>query len=149
MPGQQFEYGHDDIGNRTSTKAGGDDSGAGLRPASYTPNNLNQYSSRTVPGGFDVIGLAMGNNSTLTVNSAAPWRKVEYFRKEVSVANSSAAAWQPVSVAATGEPTVNGNVFVPERGQSGVITQVIELIADMPFISRRTYVRRICFVWLH
>jgi hypothetical protein len=50
VAGQQFEYGFDDIGNRTQTKAGGDDSGAGLRPAAYTANNLNQYTSRTVPG---------------------------------------------------------------------------------------------------
>ncbi len=32
-PGQQYEYTHDDIGNRTLTKAGGDQGGAGLRPA--------------------------------------------------------------------------------------------------------------------
>jgi YD repeat-containing protein len=40
VAGQQFEYGFDDIGNRTQTKAGGDASGAGLRPASYTANML-------------------------------------------------------------------------------------------------------------
>jgi YD repeat-containing protein len=33
VAGQQFEYAFDHIGNRTQTKAGGDDSGAGLRPA--------------------------------------------------------------------------------------------------------------------
>ncbi len=52
VPGQQFEYGFDDIGNRLSTKAGGDQNGGNLRSATYTPNLLNQYSSRTVPGGF-------------------------------------------------------------------------------------------------
>jgi YD repeat-containing protein len=31
VPGQQFEYGFDDIGNRTSTKAGGDQSGKRCR----------------------------------------------------------------------------------------------------------------------
>ena len=50
VAGRQFEYGFDDIGNRTSTKAGGDSSGAGLRSASYTANNLNQYTSRDIPG---------------------------------------------------------------------------------------------------
>lgn len=49
VAGQQFEYAFDDIGNRTSTKAGGDETGAGLRSASYSVNNLNQYVSRTVP----------------------------------------------------------------------------------------------------
>src|SRR5438445_5664932 len=43
VAGAQFEYGFDDIGNRTSTKAGGDQSGAGLRPASYAANLRNQY----------------------------------------------------------------------------------------------------------
>ena len=33
--GQQFEYGFDDIGNRTVAWFGGDQSGAGLRPAYY------------------------------------------------------------------------------------------------------------------
>src|SRR6266568_7382365 len=33
VPGQQFEYGFDDIGNRSGTKAGGDSSGYNLRSA--------------------------------------------------------------------------------------------------------------------
>ena len=118
VPGQQFEYAHDEIGNRRTAKAGGDENGANLRSASYTPNNLNQYTSREVPGPVDVLGLAMGDNSSLTVNSAAPWRKGEYFRKEVSVANSSVAVWQAIAVAATGETTVNGNVFVPKTPEN-------------------------------
>src|SRR5512141_2107777 len=47
VAGQQFEYSFDDIGNRTSTRAGGDQNGWNLRQADYTPNDLNQYSSRT------------------------------------------------------------------------------------------------------
>src|SRR5258708_10060018 len=43
VAGQQFEYVQDDIGNRTSTQVGGDPGGAGLRPADYTRNRLNQY----------------------------------------------------------------------------------------------------------
>src|SRR5207247_1279642 len=58
VPGQQFEYGFDDIGNRTQTKAGGDQNGTGLRSATYSANSLNQYSSRTVPNAFDVVGIA-------------------------------------------------------------------------------------------
>jgi len=44
-------------------------------PANRAANSLNQYISRDVPGAFDVLGLAMGNNSTLKVNSATPWHK--------------------------------------------------------------------------
>ena len=67
--------------------------------------------------------------TSLTVNSAAPWRKGEYFRKEVSVANSAVAVWQAIAVAATGETTVNGNVFVPQTPENftydddGTLTQ--------------------------
>jgi len=51
VAGQQFEYAFDDIGNRTSTKEGGDSTGADLRSATYGANALNQYTNRTVPGG--------------------------------------------------------------------------------------------------
>src|SRR5437867_12926191 len=87
VAGAQFEYGFDDIGNRTSTRAGGDQSGAGLRPASYSVNSLNQHSSRTVPGGFDLIGIADAS-STVSINSDSTgvYRRSQYFRKELSVA---------------------------------------------------------------
>lgn len=117
VAGQQFEYGFDDIGNRTGTKAGGDENGANLRPATYTANKLNQYSSRTVPGYVDVTGVALAG-STVTVNSTSPYRRTEYFRKELTAANTSVPVWQSVSVAATGETTVNGNVFVPQTPES-------------------------------
>ena len=89
VAGQQFEYAHDDIGNRTATKAGGDENGATLRSASYSADNLNRYSSRQVPGAADSLDLAFSTN-TVTVtstdaqnNAAAAYRKGEYFRKEL------------------------------------------------------------------
>ena len=36
VPGQQFEYLFDDIGNRTTTKAGGDSAGNSLRSATFS-----------------------------------------------------------------------------------------------------------------
>src|SRR5271157_3982103 len=65
--GEQFTYAFDDIGNRTQTQAGGDEHGWNLRTASYSANDLNQYTSRTVPGAVDVIGVAT-NTATVTVN---------------------------------------------------------------------------------
>ena len=65
--GQQFEYGFDDIGNRTGTESSGDVTGRNLRSATYMPNNLNQYSSRTVPDHVDVLGLATPA-ATVSVN---------------------------------------------------------------------------------
>ncbi len=70
VAGQQFEYGFDDIGNRTSSKVGGDANGANLRSATYGANSLNQYTNRTVPSGFDVLGIA-NFSSTVTVNGSA------------------------------------------------------------------------------
>jgi YD repeat-containing protein len=112
VAGQQFEYAFDTIGNRRVAKAGGDNTGASLRVANYTPNNLNQYTARDVPGAVDVMGTELATNS-VTVNSVAPYRKSEYFRKEVTVANSSSAVWQSVTVSAPNETTVTGNAFVP------------------------------------
>jgi RHS repeat-associated protein len=120
VAGQQFEYTFDDIGNRNSTKAGGDVNGANLRSATYSANRLNQYSSRTVPGAVDVLGAAKATSS-VTVNSVpATARKSEYYHKEVSVSNSTAAVWQSISVTATegANSTTNaGNLFVHKTAE--------------------------------
>ena len=113
VAGQQFEYTHDDIGNRTAAKAGGDQNGANLRSASYLANNLNQYTSRTVPGAVDVMGLGFATNA-VTVNGQTAYRKGEYFRKEIPVSNGSVPVWQSITNAATGQASITGNVFVPK-----------------------------------
>lgn len=116
VAGQQFEYGFDDIGNRTDTKSGGDALGAGLRWADYTPNRLNQYEQRTVPDAFDVIGAAHATAS-VTVNGAAAYRRGEYFRGEVTVDNATPhAAYASVAVSATlggNTDTLNKHEYVP------------------------------------
>lgn len=114
VAGQQFEYTHDDIGNRTPAKAGGDQAGANLRTANYGANSLNQYINRDVPAAIDVMGLGFATNA-VTVNGNAAYRKGEYFRAEVPVNNGSTSVWQLVSVAATNQTTVTGNVFVPKN----------------------------------
>jgi RHS repeat-associated protein len=113
VAGQQFEYAFDDIGNRLSTKAGGDENGANLRPANYGANSLNQYTSRDVPAAFDVIGLELATNS-VTVNTLTPYRKGEYFRKEITVSNGSGPVWESINVSAPNETPVTGHVFVPK-----------------------------------
>ena len=113
VAGQQFEYAHDDIGNRTQTKAGGDERGAGLRYANYYANSLNQYTNRDVPGAVDIMGLSFATN-TVTVNGQTAYRKGEYFRRELAVDNSSSARWTNITVAATNQSTVSGNQFVPK-----------------------------------
>ena len=113
VAGQQFEYRFDDIGNRIQTKTGGDESGGDLRLADYDNNYLNQLTNRDVPGAVDIMGVALPGG-TVTVGGEVPYRKGEYFRKELSVDNSSSAIWTNVTVSATGENPVSGNVFVPE-----------------------------------
>jgi YD repeat-containing protein len=116
VAGQQFEYAFDDIGNRKSTKSGGDDVGSSLRSAGYTANNLNQYTSRDVPGFVDVLGISFATN-TVTVNGQSTYRKGEYFRKELPVNNASTALWTNITVAATGQTPVSGNVFVAKTNE--------------------------------
>jgi len=117
VAGQQFEYAFDDIGNRTSTKAGGDQAGANLRSATYTATTLNQYTNRTVPGAADVLGIAHPG-ATLSVNADSNvYRRGEYFRKELSINNASAAQYPLVSVVAgyQGTNTTDaGYLFVPQ-----------------------------------
>jgi RHS repeat-associated protein len=113
VPGQQFEYMHDDIGNRSSTKAGGDQNGANLRSASYTANGLNQYTSRGVRGAVDILGIAPASASVTVNSSAADYRRGEYFQELVTVANGANPVWQAINVTTSGGGSASGNVFVP------------------------------------
>ncbi len=120
VPGQQFEYGHDDIGNRTSTKAGGDENGGYLRSATYSANSLNQLTNRTIPGAVDIVGIANAT-ATVTVNGQGTYRKGEYYRNELTINNASAAQWQSVTnkaVEGTTTNTVIGNVYLAKTSEA-------------------------------
>lgn len=112
VPGQQFGYLFDDIGNRKQTQSGGDALGAGLRVASYSANNLNQITSRYISGTNDVIGVALATNSVL-VNGQSAWRKGEYFWSTVASNNATAAQWEGIKVA-SGDTTNTGYVYAPK-----------------------------------
>ena len=124
IPGQQFEYGFDTIGNRKYARSGGDVNGANLRQSDYTANALNQYSSRTVPGYVDVLGEAT-NAATVTVNKQATTRQGDYYRAELTVGNSS-PVWQGITNIAVLNQGSNpdliatnlGNVLVPQTPES-------------------------------
>jgi YD repeat-containing protein len=96
VAGQQFGYAFDTIGNRQSTTAGGDQSGANLRSASYTANNLYMYVFRTVPSAVDVLGSAT-NAATVTVNGQATYRKNDYYWLQLVISNSSGPVYQSVT----------------------------------------------------
>jgi RHS repeat-associated protein len=132
VAGQQFEYAHDDIGNRAQTKAGGDQNGNGLRVATYSVNNLNQYTNRTVPGAVDVTGIANAA-STVTVNGQSTYRKVEYYWDALSITNTSAPQWQAVTnkaVQGSTTNTVTGNVFLPKTPEIYLFDADGNLLSD-------------------
>jgi RHS repeat-associated protein len=109
IAGRQFDYAFDDIGNRTSTGIGGDTSRANMRTASYSVNSLNQYTNRSVPAYLEITGSADAG-ATVTVNGNSTYRKGDYFWKELSIDNSSAAIWQGVTNLAILPPGPNGSV---------------------------------------
>ena len=96
VAGQQFDYAFDDIGNRQTTTRDG-------RQATYTPNSLNQYTSRTVPGFVNVLGTAT-NTATVSLWSqdnlalyTPTTRKGDYFRGEMLVNNNTGALWLTIT----------------------------------------------------
>ena len=120
VAGQQFEYTFDDIGNRTATKAGGDENGGNTRSATYSANSVNQYTSRTVPGAVDILGVARADAS-VSINGQAAYRNGEYYQKALSMNNASAAVYQSVtnqSVQGGATNTVTGNLFLPKTSET-------------------------------
>ena len=120
VAGQQFEYSFDDIGNRNSTKNGGDSTGGHLRSASYTNNTLNQITGRDVPSYLNVIGAASATATNVNVNNTHAYRKGEYYRVELNPDNTSAAVWQSVTnrVVQNGiTNSVTGNLFLPKQAE--------------------------------
>jgi RHS repeat-associated protein len=124
VAGQQMEYVFDTIGNRTSTKAGGDAQGLNLRQSTYAVNSLNQYEQRSVPGAIDVFGTANAA-ATTTVNDQTTYRRGDYFYKELTVDNALAPAYPQVKavgvrsgVGGGGEDAVtqiDGHVYIPRN----------------------------------
>jgi RHS repeat-associated protein len=122
VAGQQFGYAFDAIGNRTSTTVNG-------RNATYSPNALNQYISRQVPGAVDVLGAA-SPTAQVTINNLAPdyVQQGGYFYKDLSVTNTAGPVEQSVDVlafkggaGAGGADVVSetqGNVYVPQTPES-------------------------------
>ncbi len=81
VPGWNYGYTFDEIGNRHTTTTNS-------RTSTYTPNNLNQIASRTIPRAFDVIGKANAAFNVYINGNAAP-RLDEYFYKEVSTTSNN------------------------------------------------------------
>jgi RHS repeat-associated protein len=87
------------------------------RGATYVPNNVNEYESRTVPGAFDIVGAAHPD-TTVTVNGTIAQRQDGGgYYKEISARNSGAPVWLETTVSGSrsGQTSVvNGHGFVPK-----------------------------------
>jgi RHS repeat-associated protein len=116
ISGTAFGYGFDAAGNRT----GGFRNGINI---AYTPNALNQYVSRTVPGVADVWGEAAAG-ATVTVNGTTATRQSNYFYRAVSVDNSAAPKYPDITVRATttqgAVSETGGHAFVPKTPEAFV-----------------------------
>src|SRR5579863_3717613 len=120
VPGEQFGYQFDDIGNRVFTLTGTNASGV-WRSNNYTANNVNQYTSRMVTNSFDVIGLA-NYQATVTVNgNNADYRRGEFYQKSLTVTNTGAPVYLAVTNTATNAGSTSnviGNYFLAQSPES-------------------------------
>jgi FlaG/FlaF family flagellin (archaellin) len=68
---------------------------------------------RDLSGYVEIQGIAP-LSSVVSVNSQAADRQGEYYRKELSVSTTSAAAYTDVTVSGTGLTSSAGKVFTPK-----------------------------------
>jgi RHS repeat-associated protein len=131
VPGEQFGYSFDNIGNRlTETRTGE----LGARTSTYTTNALNQYTQRTVPGVADFAGIATSNaNVTLQVGTKPAGirnttRDGTLFYKGIALTNTTVAVYTNINIVGvatnsgpSGEDTVtiaSGKVFLPKTPEA-------------------------------
>ena len=123
VAGEQFGNAFDDIGNRTSTQTGGNDSGTGLRTALYVANDLNQYTTRTIPGYVDILGTA-SSSAIVTVNSLMAYRHGSFYEATLPLDNAGVPVWLSVTnLGVLGGSSdivsnVTGNAFIPANPEN-------------------------------
>ena len=95
--GQQYTFAYDGIGNRQTSREGGNKLGGGLRESVYTANALNQYTQRLNPGAYDVIGKAT-NTATVTLNYRRAERHGDYFHLVATSDNESSPIYVEANI---------------------------------------------------
>ena len=94
VPGQQYSYEFDDIGNRTKVTVN-------QRDANYVAGTvgLNQYAERNVPDAVDILGLAIYPDTDIYINSEPPDEKEdEYFYHVLNFNNSTEDRYEEVTI---------------------------------------------------
>ena len=89
LPGRRFAYAHDTVANRLS--AGRAEPATGTGEETYTVNDLNQYTVRTVPGAVHVSGFA-DPDVAVTANGEPAERDGAAFHVRVPVDNAAGPA---------------------------------------------------------
>jgi hypothetical protein len=120
VAGQQFEFGYDNIGNRTEAKSGGDSNGQNLITVTNSINQLNQYTTNGVPDKVDVFGLVQSDASITVNGNAATTRKGEYYHYPLAAGNGSGPSYLSISNYATrntSSDTNSGHVLLPPEKQ--------------------------------
>lgn len=136
--GAQSEYTFDNIGNRSSSKSGGNQLSI-LRQSNFTNNSLNQPLQRTVPGALDVVGTA-DTAATVSVNNLSSQRRGDYFYKELAIDNSNGSVHAQINVigarnnfGAGGQDVVTaegGKIFLPQAVESFAFDDDGNVISD-------------------
>jgi len=126
VQGAQFGYEFDTIGNRTSSE---NTFGSTNLQETYTANELNQYTQRTVPGVIPVTGEA-DSEATVTVRlntniAVMANRHDEYFWKALNVTNS-AALFATTNLQVRAYKTVGTNSLVRTEIRNAVVPKTPE-----------------------
>ncbi len=102
LPGHQFTYQYDDIGNREIATYGGGIDGANPRTISYSPNALNQYTESDGGGSLPIIGLAPEDTNILVAHEIGGTPKTTdregpYFFAEL-IAEDDDGQWREIYI---------------------------------------------------
>lgn len=108
LPGLDFDYAYDEIGNRSTATVNG-------QPSTYAPNALNQYDQRTVPGVLQVQGAAP-SGAKVAVNNTIATVAQGRFAAQVPASNDSSPVYTRVKTAAVNQSTSPLNFALEDQG---------------------------------
>ena len=119
LPGHDFSFAFDTIGNRTR-------SAQGSLVSSYQPNALNQYVHRTVPGAIRVVGTS-AEDAHVTADYRAAERQGDWFKVDIPVSNTAAPLWKQFDVVAVrSNAGPNGEDEVASDSRSAFVARTPE-----------------------
>lgn len=125
IPGFQFAYDYDSIGNRKDATTNG-------RAATYSANLLNQYTSRDVPRALDVAGTA-NPNAAVTVNGQPATFTGNHWHVQLDFSGNNAAQWTPVSIQGLledAQAVQSGNLFLAAHPEAFAYDADGNLLSD-------------------